>query len=134
MTTFYHLYRTNFQVGSWIPPILPAVSIKFYIWLKIVLSIKKYPKHKIKHHIQYFLSLPDFVQAHKLSHYLQDIKRNLSKYKNNEHPFIFFDNELTIEIVLVKKNNDDLERHENYSNESNSFHSFISFLTLANSI
>ena len=81
-----------------------------------------------------FVSLTNFVQAHKLSHYLQDMKRNLSKYKNNEHHFIFFDNELTIEIVLVKKNNNDLERHENYSNESNSFHSFISFLILANSI
>ena len=74
------------------------------------------------------------MQAHKLSHYQQDIERNLTKCKNNDHPFIFFDNELTIEIDLVKKNNNDLEKHVNYSNENNSFHSFISLLTVANSI
>ena len=74
------------------------------------------------------------MQAHKLSHYQQDIEQNLTKCKNNDHPFIFFNNESTLDIVLVKKNNNDLERHENYSIENNSFHSFISLLTVANSI
>ena len=74
------------------------------------------------------------MQAPKLSHYLRDIKRNLTKCKNNDHPFIFFDNEPTLDIVIVKKNYNDLEKHVNYSNENNSFHSFISLLTVANSI
>ena len=67
-------------------------------------------------------------------HYQQDIKRNLTRCKNNDHPFIFFDNESTLDIVLVKKNNNDLEKDVNYSNENNSFHSSISLLTVANSI
>ena len=49
------------------------------------------------------------MQAPKLSHYLQDIKRNLTKCKNNDHPFIFFDNEPTLDIVIVKKYYNDLE-------------------------
>ena len=80
------------------------------------------------------LDFPAFVQVHKLNHYLQDIKRNLTKYKNNDHPLIFFDNEPTLEIVIVRKNYNDLEIHVHYSNESYSFHSFISPLTIANSI
>ena len=75
------------------------------------------------------------MQAHELGHYQQDIKRNLTRCKNNDHPFIFFDNEPTLDIVIVKKYYNDLEIDVNYSNEGHySFHSFISPLTIANSI
>ena len=74
------------------------------------------------------------MQAHKLSHYLQDVKRNLTMCKNNDPPFIFFDNEPTLDIVTVDENYNDLEIHVNYSNEDYSSHFFISLLTIANSI